>query len=663
MPLPLPGRPDLDQLRRQAKELRDAVACNEPGALARVTAQVRTPRRGAASLALAQLTIAREHGFDSWPALKAAVDAARRQAGDHLAAFLEASLSDLSVARRLLEADRSLADDPLAAVAMGNAGRVAAALEADPSWATTSVDAARGWSPLLYACYSRWHTESPERAEAARATAEMLLDAGAPADSHNGRLPNRGYRSALHGSVAVDHPALCRLLLERGARADDRASLELAARSGARECLRELLAHGAKVPGTWALGAAATAGDAASVELLLGELWRSEGKDEAARAATEQLCELAGGGARDIVERLLAWGADPDGDRQGLSPLRRAVRAGRDDIAAALVAAGATSDVSTVDSLLGACARGDLAAVEALVAAEPSLAGQLAGADGAAIVELAAQPSSLSVRILLDLGVPVSARNGQGETALHAAAYEGRAETVKLLVERGADVDARDACFESTPLAFATVGSGERPNPDGNWVATVQILLEAGASKADVWLSGDKAPSEEVANVLRVYGAVPAEPPSTPAELTTSLGPGAARPLDGALAELAEHLKEAYEQSLLELFGSLLHPLARWGDGPLACTGRDEIVARYKEMTERGMRGEVVGTEAASDGLIVSIRYTGRASAGRDPAPELTHQRLEVTDGYITAIRGYPTLVEARRAGAAATGRCECRNL
>jgi hypothetical protein len=41
----------------------------------------------------------------------------------------------------------------------------------------------------------------------------------------------------------------------------------------------------------------------------------------------------------------------------------------------------------------------------------------------------------------------------------------------------------------------------------------------------------------------------------------------------------------------------------------------------------------------------------------------MTHQRLEVTDGYITAIRGYPTLVEARRAGAAATGRCECRNL
>jgi hypothetical protein len=152
-------------------------------------------------------------------------------------------------------------------------------------------------------------------------------------------------------------------------------------------------------------------------------------------------------------------------------------------------------------------------------------------------------------------------------------------------------VDARDACFESTPLAFATVGSGERPNPDGNWLATVQILLEAGASKADVWLSGDKAPSEEVANVLRAYGAVPAEPPSALTELPTSLGPGAACPQDGALAELAEHLKEAYEQSRLELFASLLHPLARWGDGPLACTGRDEIVARYKAVTERGMRG------------------------------------------------------------------------
>lgn len=656
MPAPLPDRPHLDQLRRQAKELRDGFARNEPEALARVAAQVHTPRRGALSLAVAQLTIAREHGFDSWPALKAAVDAAR-QAQDRLAAFLEASLTDLSLARSLLEAGPSLAGHPLAAVVTGDAARVEAVLKADPSW-VTSVDDTRGWSPLLYACYSRWHTDSAERAEGILSTVGMLLDAGAPPDSHNGRLPNRGYRSALHGSVMVDHPALCRLLLERGARPDDRVSLKLAARSGARGCLRELLAHGATVSGTWALEAAAAGGDAGSVELLLDAMRQSVGEAEAARLATEQLCDIAGGGPKGIVECLLSWGADPDGYGQDPPPLRRAVRAGRDDLAAALVAAGATRSMSSVDSLLGACARGDVAVVEALLAADPDLVGGFSDDDRAALVDLAAKSGTVPVRLLLDLGVPVSVRNHQGETALHTAAYEGRAETVKLLIDRGAELDACDANFEATPLAFATVGSGERPNHDGDWAATVRVLLEAGAAKTDVWLTGDKAPSDEVAEILRLHGVVPAVPPSDLGEKTAERdSPGADLEGGSVLEELAEHLRVAYEQADLELFASLLHPLARMGDGPLACTSREEIVARYQDMTERGMRGEVVHTEATAGALILSIRYRGRATAGRDPEPEMTHQRLEVTDGHVTAIRGYPTLAAARRADGSATVR------
>jgi hypothetical protein len=44
-------------------------------------------------------------------------------------------------------------------------------------------------------------------------------------------------------------------------------------------------------------------------------------------------------------------------------------------------------------------------------------------------------------------------------------------------------VDARDGRWQATPLAWATVGSGMRlgrsPQPD--WVATVDLLLHAGA--------------------------------------------------------------------------------------------------------------------------------------------------------------------------------------
>ena len=64
----LPGRPNLDQLRHQARELLRAAAAGEPSALTRIRAvSVRV------SLSAAQLAVAREYGFASWPALHAEV--------------------------------------------------------------------------------------------------------------------------------------------------------------------------------------------------------------------------------------------------------------------------------------------------------------------------------------------------------------------------------------------------------------------------------------------------------------------------------------------------------------------------------------------------------------------------------------------------------------
>jgi len=68
----LPVQPDLDQLRRQARELLRAAARGDPDALARVhTVSDQVVLWGA------QLAIAREYGFRSWPALKAEVDRRR----------------------------------------------------------------------------------------------------------------------------------------------------------------------------------------------------------------------------------------------------------------------------------------------------------------------------------------------------------------------------------------------------------------------------------------------------------------------------------------------------------------------------------------------------------------------------------------------------------
>ena len=71
----LPGRPDLDQLRRQARELARAAAANDDQALRRIRAVSQKQ-----TLSAAQLAIAREYGFASWPKLRAEV--LRRQGAE-----------------------------------------------------------------------------------------------------------------------------------------------------------------------------------------------------------------------------------------------------------------------------------------------------------------------------------------------------------------------------------------------------------------------------------------------------------------------------------------------------------------------------------------------------------------------------------------------------
>src|SRR5688500_17719482 len=70
----LPSQPDLEQLKTQAKELLKAWKSHDDDAIRRI--QENHPRPGGATLRLgdAQLVIAREYGFASWPKLKAHIE-------------------------------------------------------------------------------------------------------------------------------------------------------------------------------------------------------------------------------------------------------------------------------------------------------------------------------------------------------------------------------------------------------------------------------------------------------------------------------------------------------------------------------------------------------------------------------------------------------------
>lgn len=66
--------PDLDQLKRQAKELLNGYRASSTEAVAEVTAYHRTATPENFALHDAQFVLARSYGFESWPKLKAAVD-------------------------------------------------------------------------------------------------------------------------------------------------------------------------------------------------------------------------------------------------------------------------------------------------------------------------------------------------------------------------------------------------------------------------------------------------------------------------------------------------------------------------------------------------------------------------------------------------------------
>ncbi|HEX9624085.1 MAG TPA: ankyrin repeat domain-containing protein, partial [Streptosporangiaceae bacterium] len=115
--------------------------------------------------------------------------------------------------------------------------------------------------------------------------------------------------------------------------------------------------------------------------------------------------------------------------------------------------------------------------------------------------------------LMLDLGFPIESRGGEhGATALHSAAYSGSANVVRLLLERGADVEAHDGNWDSTALVWANIGSSEKPgtNPNPDWLAVVQALLDAGASTEGVELAedDDHPPTSDVAELLRQHGVL-----------------------------------------------------------------------------------------------------------------------------------------------------------
>jgi ankyrin repeat protein len=470
----LPEHPDLDQARRQAKELLHAAQRGDGGALTRLAA-VSAPL----TLAGAQLALARELGQSSWVALVREIEARNASIPESVVRFLRSSVNlQIGAAARMLHENPALGKSGFpAAVVLGDVSAVEAELRRDPG-AATRVDSGSGWTALHLACASRFHLD-PARAPGLAEVARLLLDAGADIDGKSaGRRCWRPLECAVtSANSSRNNEPIIRLLLDRGAPVRSET------------LLASLYAAG----GTWCL------------ELL------TKAAADAPELFTEALVEAVAEGDLDAVGVLLAAGADPDAPGpDGRSARRRALTSG---VAATVELLGGGGD-DPVGRLLEAIIIGDGDRARGLAAADPGLVDRIEGTDRAALVAAAERGNLASVGLMLELGFPVETRreatDDDGATALHAAAYAGAAETVALLLDHGADLSARDTRWQSQPLEWALVGSGEAPDsaPAPDWVTTVRLLLDAGASLDRITFDPDepKQPSAAVLELLRSRG-------------------------------------------------------------------------------------------------------------------------------------------------------------
>ncbi len=164
-------------------------------------------------------------------------------------------------------------------------------------------------------------------------------------------------------------------------------------------------------------------------------------------------------GREDIMEFLLASGADVNAAEDSGTPLHWAVDAGEAGAVKLLLAHGANPNVARkggATALHTAALFNESDVAEALLAAGADVhAKDLA--DQRPLHRAATFADARFVQLLLEHGAEVNARGFNDEVPLHQAAMTGDKDVVQVLLDRGADVTARDI-VDRTPLHVATEG-------------------------------------------------------------------------------------------------------------------------------------------------------------------------------------------------------------
>jgi ankyrin repeat protein len=344
-------------------------------------------------------------------------------------------------------------------------------------------EAARGQTALMWAI-------SDHQPQAAK----LLIDAGADlraktsSSRHFVQLCCSEYNGDTRGTAWVDYGGFTPLLF--------------AAREGELEAATYLLAAGADVNDAGADGATALAVAAFSGQPAVAQLLIEHGANvNAAAGGYAALHATVLRGDLTLAKSLIAHGADLnvrltkatqarrthddyafDKTMLGATPFMLAAKDGEGEFMRAFAAAGADQSIGRLDGAppLVVAALGEQHARNAVTfMVEP---GQRANRE-------AERRALDAAKVVLELGADVNGADKSGDTALHVAARKRFESVIRLLVDKGARIEATNHLGE-TPLALAL---RPLPPPPGTVIATFGMTLK------------DDGP--RIAEVLRSLGA------------------------------------------------------------------------------------------------------------------------------------------------------------
>jgi hypothetical protein len=148
-----------------------------------------------------------------------------------------------------------------------------------------------------------------------------------------------------------------------------------------------------------------------------------------------------------------------------------------------------------------ACELGDEAVFQEFLAKNPDAARTLSEAEQRKLPNAAQNNNTKAVRLMLEVGWPVDTPGEMGATALHWAGFNGNAEMAREILRFHPTLELKSREYPGTALSWALYASGNGWHRDtGDFVGTVQALLQAGAILPPH--AEDLEPSDAVLEVL-----------------------------------------------------------------------------------------------------------------------------------------------------------------